>query len=216
MVEREDTAPGPGGPEPGESLETDGEGPGGQDGETAAGEGAAQVAELEAQLAARTEQLQRLQADFFNYRRRVQEEQQQMEQRAAAKVLAELLPVLDNLERAAAADGSGDNDEVREGVALILRQFRDILSAQGVERIEALGKPFDPQWHEAMLQADSDTVPDNHVMAELQAGYRMGNLVLRPALVQVARNPAGDAAAPAGDAPAEPGETAEPEEKAGE
>lgn len=218
MVEREDRPVAGGRQDPEEAAPgTDGEAPGEETAGEPAGEPATDpAAALEAQLAARTEQLQRLQADFFNYRRRMQEEQRQWEQRAAARVLAELLPVLDNLERAAAADGPGDGDEVRQGVALILRQFRDILSAQGVERIEALGKPFDPQWHEAMLQADSDTVPDNHIMAELQAGYRIGDIVLRPALVQVARNPAGDGAAPGVDAPAHPGETAEPEEKAGE
>lgn len=211
MVEREDTAPVPGeGPE-GEQPSPDPEGAAGEPGpDTAA------VAQLEAQLAARTEQLQRLQADFYNFRRRTQEEQQQWEQRAAARLLTELLPVLDNLERAATAGGPGDGEEVRQGIELILRQFQDILSAQGVERIEAMGKPFDPQWHEAMLQADSDSVPDNYVMAELQAGYRYGSIVLRPALVQVARNKAGAVPAPEGDAPGEPGGTAEPEEKAGE
>lgn len=165
--------------------------------ETAAGEGdaapppptAAEFAEQAALLAARTDQLQRLQADFHNYRRRMQAEQGTWEERAQGRLLTDLLPVLDNLERAAAAVDHGTEDDIRQGVVLILRQFEELLTARGVARIAAVGQPFDPQIHEAMLQTDSDAVPDNHVLAELQAGYRYGAMILRPALVQVARNP---------------------------
>lgn len=143
-------------------------------------------------LAARTDQLQRLQAEFHNYRRRMQEEQRTWEQRAQGRLLTALLPVLDNLERAAAATTQGTAADIRQGIALILRQFEELLTAQGVERIAAIGHPFDPQIHEAMLQTDSDQVPDNHVLAELQAGYRYGAMVLRPSLVQVAHNPTKD------------------------
>lgn len=148
----------------------------------------AEFAAQTAQLEARTEQLQRLQAEFHNYRRRMGEEQRLWEQRAVGRVLTELLPVLDNLERAAAADDSGSAEDIRQGVTLILRQLNEMLAGQGVERISAVGQPFDPEIHEAMMQTETDEVPDQHVLAEIQAGYRQGQTVLRPALVQVARN----------------------------
>lgn len=199
--------------------------PGGDDADAqAGGDDAARLAGLESQLAeaqarlAETEaQLQRTQADFANYRRRMMQEQQRWGDRAMARLAADLLPVVDNLERALAAlepvanaqDGRAGDDRpagpaagaglkaFAEGIRLTLRQFLDILAGHGIRPIEAVGRPFDPHFHEAVGHVETDAVPEEHVAVELQRGYTFKDEVLRPALVQVARRPAqGDADVP--------------------
>lgn len=211
----DETAPPTAGDEPpgeGDEPPTAGDEPPGKRDEDTAGrvrvtELEAALAVLQGQLDERVSQLQRLQADFSNYRRRMMEEQGRWERRAAGNLLRELLPVMDNLERAAAAEAGAET--LREGLTLTLRQFQQVLAANGVERIEARGRVFDPTRHEAVMQVESDQVPDNHVLEEIQAGYLHGTEVLRPSLVQVARNPAdaGDKA-PADEPAARDGEPA--------
>jgi molecular chaperone GrpE len=102
-------------------------------------------------------------------------------------LIREILPVLDNLERALGPEGEGD--PFREGVALIYRQLRDCLQRAGVEPIEAIGNPFDPVYHEAVVTERTDRFDQNMVMEEIQRGYMLKGRVLRPALVKVAVKP---------------------------
>jgi molecular chaperone GrpE len=160
---------------------------------------ARRIAELEAELERRGRlcdeylaSLQRLKADFDNYRRRMMQEQARWQELAVGEFVAGLLPVVDNLERALSA--SGDAEAIRQGVELTLRQFRDVLRQAGVEPMEAAGRPFDPAFHEAMAQVETDEHPDGHVIDELRKGYLFRKQVLRPALVRVARSPAAEEA----------------------
>lgn len=154
-----------------------------------------EASELEAtrrELEQTQQSLRRLHADFANYRKRMQSEKAQAETRAIGRFAREILPVLDNLERALASLENlqgGDPSSWREGIALVVRQFRDILASQGIVPIEAVGKPFDPRLHEAMAQVETEEVPENHVVEEFQRGYLYGEQTLRPSLVSVATPP---------------------------
>jgi molecular chaperone GrpE len=130
---------------------------------------------------------QRTQADFVNYRRRVEEERAQYARDATLGVLQRLLPILDDFERALAnADPGVLESGWGQGVVLVERNLRGLLSAEGVERIEALGTEFDPRYHEAVGQAPSADVAEGHVLHVARSGYRKGERVVRPAQVVVA------------------------------
>jgi len=134
--------------------------------------------------------LQRSRAEFQNYRKRVQKEQDLVRKSARAEVLRALLPVLDNLERALSSEEGGEApDPLRRGIEMIGRQFLDALSSLGVRRIEAVGRPFDPHLHEALAQVETVSHPDGTVVAEFLPGYYLDDSVLREAQVQVARRP---------------------------
>ena len=148
----------------------------------------------------RLEQLQRLQADFTNYRRRMIQEQARWRQQAVGDFVRELLPVVDNLERALAA--GRDGDPLKEGVALVHRQLLDTLRQAGVEPIDAAGQTFDPRLHEAMAREETDRFPDGQVIEVFQRGYLYQGRTLRPALVKVAVAPAAAGSKPAGSDPA--------------
>lgn len=130
-------------------------------------------------------------ADFNNYRRRVREELEQARQFAIEDIVIRLLPILDNFERAIkAAEEIRDFDALHGGVILILRQLRDVLEKEGVKPIEAEeGQQFDPTRHEAAMRVDTEDYPDNAVIEELQKGYTLGEKVIRPSMVKVARHP---------------------------
>lgn len=129
-------------------------------------------------------------ADFDNYRRRVREEMKQARQLAIEDFLLRLLPVLDNFERAIkAAEEMKDYDALHGGVILILRQLRDVLEKEGVKPIEAEGQEFDPMKHEAVMREDTTEYPDNTIIEEFQRGYVLGDKVLRPSMVKVAKQP---------------------------
>ncbi|PZN08138.1 MAG: nucleotide exchange factor GrpE [Bacillota bacterium] len=142
------------------------------------------------------DQLRRLQADFTNYRRRMMEEQRRWRQDAEAELVRALLPVLDNLERALAAGGDAGHPVV-QGVAMIHRQFLDVLRQVGVEPMEAEGQPFDPHRHEAVARVETADRPDGTVIEVFQRGYLYRGRTLRPAMVKVAVAPAGTPAATA-------------------
>lgn len=143
---------------------------------------------LKSENALYLDRLARLQAEFENFRKRSQREQQEFREYALADTLKQLLPILDSLDRAAKADGVS-SEEMRSGIELIDRQFHDVLSRLGVEPIAAQGQPFDPNLHHAIQMVESDEAPDNHVIDELQRGYRLRDRVLRAAMVRVAQNP---------------------------
>ena len=133
--------------------------------------------------------LMRLQAEFENYKKRQAKERVEFRKSANEKVLKEVLPILDNLERALShGEEGGGGEKFIEGVQLVTRQFRDSLSQFGVEPIESLGQAFDPHFHEAMSRVETDgDPPDGTVVDEYQKGYLLNGRVLRPALVGVAK-----------------------------
>lgn len=131
--------------------------------------------------------LQRLKADFDNYRRRTQEDLLRARRGAVGDFVVELLPVIDNLERALSASRSEETEGLARGVELTMRQLIDLLARHGIKPIEALGQPFDPTIHEAMAQEETDRFEEGHVMEEFQRGYIQDGRVLRPSLVKVAR-----------------------------
>lgn len=149
---------------------------------------AALLAEAEAKAAEYLEGWQRERAAFSNYKKRAQREQDELRVNARLDVLQRFLPVLDDFERAlASVPDDARGSEWVNGILLIHRKLQSILEAEGVAEIEALGKPFDPNLHEAISQDHDDAYETNHVIEVLQKGYCHGDRVLRPAMVRVAR-----------------------------
>lgn len=146
-----------------------------------------EVERLKSENAGYLDRLARLQAEFDNFRKRSQREQQEFRDYALADALRQVLPLLDSLDRALKTENAS-TDDFRAGVELIDRQFHDVLTKLGVEPISAAGQEFDPNLHQAVHMVESDTVPDNHVVDELQRGYRIKDRLLRPAMVRVAQN----------------------------
>jgi molecular chaperone GrpE len=137
----------------------------------------------------------RLQADFDNYRKRIERERHHERHRGAELLVENLLPVLDGFDRAISAHRDAAHDEYRKGFELIRKQMLDVLSKQGLQKIETEGKRFDPHSHHAIERVETSDQPDDTVLEELQAGYVFHGKVLRPAMVRVAVNPAGQDAA---------------------
>ncbi|MDX9991257.1 MAG: nucleotide exchange factor GrpE [Anaerolineales bacterium] len=142
------------------------------------------LAEAQAKAQEYVDGLQRERADFTNFRRRVEAERSQTWAQASAETIKKILPVLDDLERASANRPAGDS--WAEGIEIIIRKFESILEKDGVIRIEALGQPFDPNLHEAIMQEESSEYESGTVTAILQQGYLYREQVLRPAMVKVA------------------------------
>lgn len=130
----------------------------------------------------------RLQAEFDNYRKRSQREQQDFRDYALAEAVRSLLPVLDSLDLAL-KNSANQQSELRTGVELTRKQFLDALAKLGLREIAAEGEPFDPQYHQAVEMVDTSDAPDHQVLQELQRGYKLKDRLLRPAMVRVARNP---------------------------
>ena len=152
----------------------------------------AELKRVEAEAAELKNQLARRQADFENYRKRVERERTETYNRVVADVAAKLLPVVDNLKRALDAEASveaAESDEFRHflsGVDLISKQLAGVLEALGVKPIAAVGEQFDPHIHEAVVTEPTDDYAPDTVMQELVTGYRLGDKLIRPALVKVA------------------------------
>jgi molecular chaperone GrpE len=143
---------------------------------------------LRAEKAGYLDRLARLQAEFDNFRKRSVRDQQDFRDYALVEALKSLLPILDSLDRALKTTGVSVQD-FRAGIELIDKQFHDALARLGVEPIPAEGEIFDPNLHQAVQMVDTDEVADNHVIDELQRGYRIKDRLLRPAMVRVASNP---------------------------
>jgi molecular chaperone GrpE len=152
----------------------------------------AELKRVEAENAELRDRLARRQADFENYRKRVEKERGETYNRVVADIAAKLLPVSDNLKRALEAEASveaAESDEFRHflsGVDLIWKQLSGVLEALGVKPIPAVGEPFDPHIHEAVVTEPTDEYEPDTVMQEIVAGYRLGDKLIRPALVKVA------------------------------
>jgi len=141
----------------------------------------------QAELAEANQRFVRTQADFENYRRRMTREKEDLAVYANQKLLLKFLPVLDNLERALSAPKAEGDDKLRQGVELTARSFREALTSEGLMPIEAVGQPFDPNLHEAVMTVDSADHEDGTVIMEFQRGYRLGDRVIRPTMVQVSK-----------------------------
>jgi molecular chaperone GrpE len=130
------------------------------------------------------DQVLRARAEFDNFRKRMAREAERVRKTAAEQLITDLLPVLDHLEMALlhANDASGG---LAEGVGMVVRQFRDTLGRHGLEPIDALDRPFDPNVHEAVMQREDPGVPHGTVLEEFQRGYQLGGQVLRPSKVVV-------------------------------
>jgi molecular chaperone GrpE len=131
----------------------------------------------------------RQQADFANYRKRAEKENKESFQRATARVIEGLIPVIDGFEHALAAHREAQYESYRKGFELIYKQLLDNLARLGVERIEPLGKPFDPHLHQAMDRAETAKHEDGTILEVYQPGYVYHGRVLRPAMVRVAVHP---------------------------
>ncbi len=143
-------------------------------------------AELAAkQLASVTDQFTRLTAEYDNYRKRTAKEKESIYQDAKVDTVKAFLAVYDNLERAVATDADPDSPH-RKGLELIFSQFKEILKKLGVEEMEALGQPFDPQRHNAVMHIESEDLGENVVSQVFQAGFTLDGKVVRFAIVQVA------------------------------
>jgi molecular chaperone GrpE len=160
--------------------------------------------EAKAEAARYRDQLYRTAADLDNYRKRSKREVGEAEGRGRELMLKDLLPVFDNLERATAhADSVTEVQSLVDGISLVIRQFRDALGRAGIERIPTTGTAFDPAVHEAIQQIETAELEAGRVALEIQAGYRLGTKLIRPALVAVAKAPARK------DEPAEPADPTE-------
>jgi len=133
------------------------------------------------------DRLLRTAAEFDNYRKRMERERRELADYTAADVLKDLLPILDNFERALQAPAAADTDAFRKGIELIHKQMLDVLKKRGIKPIEALGTDFDPNFHQAVIHEESATHREGEVMEELQRGYLIGDRLLRPAMVKVAK-----------------------------
>ena len=127
-------------------------------------------------------------AEFDNYRKRVERERQTLADAAAASIIEELLPLVDDLERALKADtGTEATEAYRRGVELIHKQLLEVLRKRGVRPIEALGADFDPYYHQAVSHEPAQGRRDNEIIEEFRRGYMLGDRLLRPSMVKVAK-----------------------------
>ena len=152
----------------------------------------AELKRIEAENAELKDRLARRQADFENYRKRVERERSETYNRVVADIAAKLLPVIDNLKRALEAESSvegAESDEFRHflsGVDLIYKQLNGVIEAFGVKPVAAVGEQFNPHVHEAVVTEATDDYEPDTVMQEIVTGYRLGDKLIRPALVKVA------------------------------
>lgn len=144
-------------------------------------------AELEAKQS--YERFLRTSADFENYKKRNLREISEFKKYANESILSELLCVVDNLERAISSSATDEkiNSCIVDGVSMTLNEFKKVFENYGVKPVESLCKPFDPNFHQAMMQEESDEHPENTVIAELQKGYTIHDRLLRPSMVVVSK-----------------------------
>ena len=142
---------------------------------------------LEADLAEKDAQMLRLRADFDNFRRRSAKEREELAAVVTQGILTDMLPLLDNFERALSAEGS-DLDSFRAGVSMIYKQMQEALAKNGLEVIDTKDKKFDPNFHQAVMRVQDPEKEDDTIEQELQKGYMAKGRVIRPSMVQVVSN----------------------------
>ena len=147
-----------------------------------------EMARMQQEVEQANDMMLRLAAELDNYKKRVAKERESLIRYAAQDVLQELIPVLDNFERAIEAAGkSKDFDSFLEGVKMIYKNMYDVMGRKGLARIDAVGETFDPNIHEAVMQVTSQEHPENIVVEELQKGYVLHDRVIRPSMVVVSK-----------------------------
>lgn len=144
------------------------------------------VADADKALADAQEQFKRLQADFVNFRRRSNQEKAEISNVILQGFVKDMLPILDNFERAVVAEG--DDNALKEGVKMIFTQFNEVLVKNGLEVIKTEGEKFDPNFHQAVMRVEDAEKEDNTIDQELQKGYMVKGRVVRPAMVKVVSN----------------------------
>ena len=142
------------------------------------------VETLKIQLEETEDRLKRVAAEFDNYKKRSAKEKTELYNSIMADVVSGFLPVIDNLEKAAEIETK--DEEYKKGIELVLKQFQDVLSNNGVQAIEAVGQTFDPEFHEAVSSVQDDTKGEKEIVQEYRKGYKIGNKVIRHSMVIVA------------------------------
>ncbi|ANB61955.1 nucleotide exchange factor GrpE [Anoxybacteroides amylolyticum] len=146
----------------------------------------AQIAELQSKLQEMEQRYLRLYADFDNFRRRTKLEFEAAEKYRAQSLVTDLLPALDNFERALKVEVEDEKAKsILQGVEMVYRSLVEALKKEGVEAIESVGKPFDPHVHQAVMQVEDGNYEPNTVVEEFQKGYKLKDRVIRPAMVKV-------------------------------
>ncbi|MFQ5998383.1 MAG: nucleotide exchange factor GrpE [Candidatus Bathyarchaeia archaeon] len=134
--------------------------------------------------------LKYLQADFLNYQKRVKKDIEEAYTIGAERLMGKLLGVVDDLERAVEATKSEKTNPLSEGVQMVMKELSEILRQEGVTPIEAVGKPFNPNMHEVVLQVETNDHEDNTILEELRKGYKLNDRVIRTSIVKVSKSPA--------------------------
>ncbi|MBQ2009230.1 MAG: nucleotide exchange factor GrpE [Selenomonadaceae bacterium] len=142
---------------------------------------------LKVQLAEGAERMKRLQADFENFRRRTRQEKEELSNMVVQDFIKELLPMLDNFDRAMAAEAT-DAAKFQQGVEMIYNQLTEILKNKGMELIDTKDAKFDPNFHQAVMRVENPDLEDEAIAMELQKGYMVKGKVIRPSMVQVVAN----------------------------
>ena len=148
---------------------------------------AAELEALKKQLAEGAERMKRLQADFENFRRRTRQEKEELSNLVVQDFIKELLPMLDNFDRAMAAEAT-DAAKFQQGVEMIYNQLAEILKNRGMELIDTKDAKFDPNFHQAVMRVENPDLEDEAIAMELQKGYMVKGKVIRPSMVQVVAN----------------------------
>lgn len=147
----------------------------------------AELEKLTVEVKEKSDKALRLQADFENFRRRTSKEKDELAAVVTQGVMKDMLPLLDNFERAMAAETT-DMETFQKGVEMIFTQFQEVLKKNGLEHIETEGKKFDPNFHQAVMRVQNDELEDDDIAQELQKGYMVKGRVIRPSMVQVVAN----------------------------
>ncbi len=138
----------------------------------------------EKELEETVDRLKRVMAEFENYKKRNSKEREMLYSNVLADIIAAFLPVVDNLEKACMADTADEN--MKQGIELVVKQINDIFTRFGVETIETVGKPFDPEVHEAVSSVQDESLGEKIVKEEFRKGYKIGSKIIRHAMVVVA------------------------------
>lgn len=146
-----------------------------------------EVDKLKAEIAEKDDRILRQQAEFQNFRRRTQKEKEELGNVVKQDVLKSLLPIIDNFERALAAEAV-DAESLKKGVEMVHNQLMQTLQDKGLKAIETEGQKFDPTFHQAVMRIQNPELDDGTIAAELQRGYMVGDTVIRPSMVQVVAN----------------------------
>jgi len=147
----------------------------------------AELEQSQKDVSENADRVKRLQADFDNFRRRTRQEKEELSTFVAQGLIKDLLPLLDNLERAISVE-TADETSLREGVSMIYKQFLAALEKNGLESIKAVGEKFDPNFHQAIMRVEDADKEDDIVAEELQKGYSVHGRVIRPSMVKVVAN----------------------------